>query len=131
MTPKQTVRFLILLRNAQWEQVELADDLTGEQVDELYDALVERDEHWDAKSDVRCGEVKTGIPAEHSRHYESESVAAKDPNGKWVGWTYWFGGGKFGEPEAIEWIEDAYFLDCKEEEKVVTVRTFTKAEEEQ
>jgi hypothetical protein len=35
-------------------------------------------------------------------------------------------GGKYGEPEAVEWIDDAYDLVCTEEEKVVTVRTFAK-----
>ena len=48
------------------------------------------------------------------------------PDGSWVGWTYWYGGGKYGEPEAIDWMDDAYDLACTEEEKVVTVRTFTK-----
>lgn len=70
---------------------------------------------------------ETKIKCDYSRHYESKSVACKLKNGRWVGWTYWYGGGKHGEPDAIDWLEDAYFLDVKEEEKVVTVRTFTKA----
>lgn len=37
-----------------------------------------------------------------------------------------YGGGKHGEPEAIDWIEHAYNLDCIEEEKLVVVRTFSK-----
>jgi hypothetical protein len=37
----------------------------------------------------------------------------------------WFGGGKHGEPGAVEWMEDAYHLTCHEEEKLVVVRTFT------
>lgn len=35
-------------------------------------------------------------------------------------------GGKHGEPEAIDWIEHAYDVECKEEEKLVVVHTFTK-----
>jgi hypothetical protein len=50
------------------------------------------------------------------------------PDGTWVGWTYWYGGGKHGEPSAMPWIEDAYNLDCKEERVMMTKRTFTKAE---
>jgi hypothetical protein len=90
----------------------------------------EQDAGWDIQDityEFREGDVETNIAPEYSRHYESKSVAAKI-DGKWIGWTYWYGGGKHGEPDAIDWMEDAYFLDCKEEEKVVTVRTFTKNE---
>jgi len=47
---------------------------------------------------------------------------------KWVGWTYWYGGGKHGEPESVEWMEDAYFVGVKEETRVVLV--FSKVEDE-
>ena len=69
---------------------------------------------------------ETNIECEWSRHYESKSVAKRLSNGKWVGYTYWYGGGKHGEPSSIDWMEDSYFLDCKEEQKVMTVRTFSK-----
>jgi len=48
--------------------------------------------------------------------------------GDWVGWTYWYGGGKHGEPDAIDWLSDAYNLIVTEEEKLVVVRTYTKEE---
>lgn len=69
--------------------------------------------------------METGLPAPSSRHYESEAVAYQYVDGSWVGWSYWYGGGKHGEPEAIDWMEDAYDVNCTEEEKVVVVRTFT------
>jgi hypothetical protein len=47
-------------------------------------------------------------------------------DGSWVGWTYWSGGGKHGEPESISWMSEAYELDVKEEEKLVIVQTFSK-----
>lgn len=73
---------------------------------------------------VRLSGTRTNIPArDSSRHYECEEVGA-ELSGVWVGWTYWHGGGKHGEPRAIPWIEHAYLLDVTEEEKVVTVRTF-------
>lgn len=84
------------------------------------------DEVQDCKYEFREGEVETNIPCESSRHYESNSVAAQCPDGTWVGWTYWYGGGKHGEPEAIDWIEHAYNLECVEEEKLVVARTFRK-----
>jgi hypothetical protein len=128
MTPEQKLKHAMLLWAASNDDdVVLPDAVTAENVDALYDELlVEQDLHWDAKSEMRSGEVETGIPCDYSRHYESKAVAAKMPDGSWVGWTYWYGGGKHGEPEAIDWIEEAYDLTCTEEEKLVVVRTFTR-----
>ena len=79
----------------------------------------------DGKCEAREGEVETGIECGHYSHYESKSVASKIL-GRWVGWTYWYGGGRHAEPEEDD-IE-AYFLDCVEEEKekTVIVRRFSK-----
>lgn len=98
-------------------------------VDEVYDDLVEREEHWDAISETREGTVETNLECDWSRHYESKAVAAQYIDGSWVGWTYWYGGGKHGEPEAIDWMDSAYDLTCTEEEKTVIVRTFARTEE--
>lgn len=122
MTPQQLIRYCILDVLARWEDRQIAADLTGEQVDELYE---DEDELTDAKDEVRQGTHETGIPAPSSRHYESMSVAAQAPNGQWVGWTYWYGGGKYGEPEAIDWMGQAYPLDCASREEVVVTHTFT------
>ncbi len=123
MTPEQKLKWAVLAKAASWSETE-PPAFPCENVDELYDALVEEDGHWDAMPEVRSGQVETDIECEWSRHYESKSVAMKFPDGSWVGWTYWYGGGKHGEPEAIDWMEDAYDLDCTEEEKVVVVRSF-------
>lgn len=129
-TAEQKVKYLVLGVHARFNDGEVAPlaDLTGEEIDDAYQGLVDADEHWDAQSEVREGEFETGLKCDWSRHYESKAVAAKLPDGSWVGWTYWYGGGKHGEPEAIEWMDSAYDLTCTEEEKVVTVRTFSKAE---
>ncbi|HFF2105783.1 hypothetical protein GHT56_21560 [Pseudomonas aeruginosa] len=127
MTPEQFIKLAILQTTARWDGTDIPSDLTAEQVEARYEELVEQDAHWDARNDVRCGCVETNIEPDYSRHYESKSVAAKI-NGRWVGWTYWYGGGKHGEPEAIDWMDQAYFLDCTEEERVVTIRTFSKLE---
>ncbi len=100
--------------------------LTEEEIGDLYQELDEDGLMQDPASEFRCGEVTTDIPCDWSRHYESKSVAAKMFDGSWVGWTYYYGGGKHGGPEAIDWMSDAYDLDCKEEEKLVVVRTFSK-----
>jgi len=127
MKPEQKLKWAVLAKVAGWEK-KPAPEYPCANVDELYDALVEAESHWDGKSEVRSGEVETGLPCDWSRHYESKAVAMKMPDGSWVGWTYWYGGGKHGEPEAIDWMEDAYDLDCREEEKTMIVRTFSKPE---
>ena len=128
MTPEQKIKHLILLKASEWDGEELGE-ISAKNVDELYDRLVESDGHWDAKSEVRSGHVETDVKCEWSRHYESKSVAAQMPDGSWVGWTYWYGGGKHGEPEAVEWMDSAYNLACEEKEQVVVVRIFTKTED--
>lgn len=129
MTPEQKLKWAVLAKVAAWEG-KPEPDYPCENIDELYGALVEADAHWDSKSEVRSGLVETGLACDWSRHYESKAVAMKMPDGSWVGWTYWYGGGKHGEPEAIDWMEDAYDVDCHEEEKIVVVQTFKAREAE-
>jgi hypothetical protein len=125
MTPEQKIKHLILIRYAELNKKPAPENVTAENIDELYDETNGDDyELQDAISDVRCSGEETGLSCDWSRHYESDAVAAKAPDGSWVGWTYWYGGGKHGEPEAIDWIEDAYDVTCTEEEKLVVVRTF-------
>jgi hypothetical protein len=102
---------------------------TVEQIEEAYESLVDADAHWDYESDFRSGDVDTNVPCPSDRHYESKSVAMKTEEGDWLGWTYWFGGGKHGEPQSIDWMSEAYDLTCQEEEKLVVVRTFKKLAE--
>ena len=126
MTPEQKLKWAILMVAWAWEK-HPPEDVTAENVDELYDELVRADGHWDAMEEVRNSGEEVDVPgSEYSRHYECDSVAAQMPDGSWVGWTYWYGGGKHGEPSAIDWMDKAYDLNCKEEEKMIMVRTFTK-----
>lgn len=125
-TPEQKIKLMILQKKASWEPLKSQAEITPENIDEIFD---QENEDWDlqdAINEVRCSGMETKIPAPSSRHYESQSVAVQTPDGSWVGWTYWYGGGKHGEPEAIDWMDEAYDLDCVEEEKMVTVRTFSK-----
>lgn len=100
MTPAQLIRAAIL------------DDasyvFSEANVDELFREAAANGEIEDLISDFREGQVTTDIPAPWSRHYEARSVAAKIGD-QWVGWTYWYGGGKHGCPDEIPWMEDAYF----------------------
>jgi hypothetical protein len=128
MTPHQKLKHLALVQSGLHSTDGQRVVITEDNVDELYDSPTDEDydQVRDTLCDIREGEIETEVPCERCHHYESKSVAAKTPDGSWVGWTYWYGGGKHGEPEGIPWIEKAYNLDCTEEEKLVTVRTFTK-----
>jgi hypothetical protein len=122
MTPQQKIKSLILQKNADLNDF-YRPEITAENVDDLYDEL---EDNRGALNEIRCDGIETGIPGQYSRHYESDEVAMQCQDGSWVGWTYWYGGGKHGEPEAMDWVEHAYDVECKEEEKLVVVQTFTK-----
>lgn len=127
LTPEQLIKKAIVQQIMKFDRGDYGQQPieTAEQIEAAYDLAVERGLHWDWENEFREGEFETEIPCASSRHYESKSVATKIGN-EYVGWTYWYGGGKFGEPEAIDWMEDSYFLDCKEEQVTITQRTFTK-----
>jgi hypothetical protein len=125
VTAQQKIKWLIVSLTNLWGELPPLP-YPCENIDALYEELVDKDEHWDAKNDVREGTCLTDIACDDSRHYEAKSVAHQLPDGSWVGWTYWYGGGKHGQPEAIDWISDAYDLSCEEHEKIVVVRNFKK-----
>jgi hypothetical protein len=97
---------------------------TAESICDAWDDLDGHIDLQDYESEVRGGKYKTDIPCESSWPYESESVAAEMMDGSYVGWTYWFGGGKHSQPESMPWIESAYDLDMKE--VMVVQKVFTK-----
>ena len=96
---------------------------TEDQIDEVW-ALDQV--HGDIPVEFRESGEETGLECEGSRNYESMAVAAELSDGTWVGWTYWYGGGKHGCAEEIPWIEEAYFVTRTEETRVVSV--FAKAD---
>ncbi len=128
-----------MLRALSWEEdildllKEWFEHSTPEAVDTAYNRVVADFPHTmqDARSECRQGTEETSLPVNAHfrilRHYEATSVAARMVDGSWVGWLYWHGGGKHGEPDALDWMGDAYHLDVTEEERVVTVRQFLKA----
>lgn len=126
MTPEQKIMHAILVADAEASDNPLPE-ITAENIKTVFDL---RNDEWqlqDAIEEFRSGEVETpDIKCDWSRNYESKAVAAKMLDGSWVGWTYWYGGGKHGEPEAIDWMDSAYDLKVTGE-KVVTTLTFEKA----
>jgi len=128
MTPEQKVKWLVLAYLASCDDLPVPA-YPCDNVDELFDAA-DKDHVYDCQCEVRSGQYETGLEPEWSSHYESKAVAARLPDGSFVGWTYWYGGGKHGDPGSLEWMENAYEVNCTEEQKMVTVRTFTKAKSE-
>ena len=120
MTPTQKIKWLVLAKAAQWSEAD-PPPYPCPSVDDLYGAASERDELHDALNEVRCSGEETGLKKDWSRHYESKAVAARLPDGTWVGWTYWYGGGKHANPEEVAWMEDAYDVTAREETRVVRV----------
>ena len=124
MTPEQKIRYQLVLDCIANDYFVLDKELIDADIDDIIDEY--EDEIFEYAYNFRCGEIETHIRKESSRHYESKSVATKLWDGTWVGWTYWYGGGKHGEPEAIDWMDSAYFLNCEEKEVLQIVRTFKK-----
>lgn len=96
-----------------------------EELDDLWDRTCDSndDDIYDELYQFRSDGEETNLPAPSSCHYEADQVACQTPFG-WVSWTYWY-----GNPEEIDWIEDAFYVDCFEEEKLVIVREFRKVAE--
>ncbi len=89
---------------------------TNLEVNEAYGELGEFDDCVldEIKYDMRQSGIDTGIHCGRDRNYSSKSVAKKMTDGPWIGWTYWFGGGKHGEPDAVEWLEESYFVKVED-----------------
>jgi hypothetical protein len=123
MTPSQKIKWLILDLDRKWQGY-LPLPYPCENIDELFD---EHEELTDAINELRGIGMATNIPAPFSRHYERDSVALQLPDCTFVGWTYWYGGGKHGNAEEIDWIDTAYDVELVSTKEIVTVKyTFAK-----
>lgn len=116
-----------LLKDADFlDQMHRIDSINSENIDDIFEYFKEnhRDEILDATYEIIRGQIATAIPCDSSRDYETKSVAAMSPYGKWIGWTVYTGGGKHGEPdsETIDNLE-CYHLDCMYETKTVQIVT--------
>lgn len=100
-----------------------------DEIDNKYAELEEnaRDHLRDVMGEFRGGQFQTDLDGEYNRIYETKVVAAQMLDGSYAAWTYYYGGGKHGEPEVVEWVDDAFEVEA--EDKVVTVKVFTKKAE--
>lgn len=124
MTPTQKLKWAILRLAAQFNKTALPA-ITEASIDAHYDELVARDEHWDAmnefRSTGRLSGISRAVDHQASQSFEHEEVVAKMPDGSWVGWTYWFGGGKHADSSAVCWMDDAYEVAHRTETKIVDI----------
>ena len=126
MTPLQKIKTTILKLAIINNHIDLDFSTINESnIDELYDLY--HSEIEEIEYDFREGSEATNIEPLYSRHYESRSVASEMSDGSWVGWTYWYGGGKHANPEDINWINEAYNVEYVE--KQVTIKVFNKIED--
>lgn len=128
MTPQQKLKWAVIKKLVEWDLLAPFPGFpAGQAIDSLYEAVELTGVHADALEEVRSSfDAETGLECDYHRNYESKAVAARMPDGSWVGWTYYDGGGKHSEPGEIPWMEDAYDLECAEEEKTIVVRTFSR-----
>lgn len=121
LTAEQYLKRAALNKMADWDEDYRPKMNSAEEIETSFEDAEEVDDYWDALEDVRSDGQDTGFKTEYSRNYESKSIAAEVEPGIWVGWTYWYGGGKHGQPEEIEWMEHAYFVNVTTETRTVNV----------
>ena len=130
MNASQKVNCLTFAQYAKWwgdpDDFTLLESLNSSNIDEIFNRYTDDGELDDAINEVRCTGTATNLPTEYSRHYECYEVAMRALDGSWVGWTYWYGGGKHGRPEEIDWINYAYDVSVTEQVVTKTEYVFTK-----
>lgn len=128
MTAPEKVMWLIANRALKFADSKSELSYPEEDMDEVYQRMLLQYPSYmqDADEEVRNGDLETDLEAPFSRHYECDIVASELPDGTWVAYPYWHGGGQHGEPEAINWIKDAF--DVEYEEEVVTTKKFRKTD---
>lgn len=126
MNAQQLLKKAILLKAVDFENIEpFSENLTGDQVDDLYDGYDRWDELADPWNEIRHSGVDCNLKASTwSRHYEVDSKAIKI-DGVWVQFDYYYGGGKHGEPEEFDYIENAKIVNCKETQVTITKYDFS------
>ena len=119
----------VFIKELKVKSANLVDplDFDERKCKEIYDSIrtsVLLDSLIEVEEEIRVGNVRTGLVPEFRSYVESEAVAIPVTGipSLYIGWTYFFGGGKYSEPNAIEWMENCYLVKAKD--RVQTVRFF-------
>lgn len=116
LTPSQKLKWTILQSPCSGESlVGSTVEITAKYIDELFEASKDELE----MEEERGAEYETSLRAPYNRNYECCIRAREAPDGSWIAWPYWYGGGKHGCPEAIPWIEDAFEIESWTEIQIV------------
>lgn len=126
LSPEQLIKKgIIQTLPAFYEEYSVPSLLTPEEVELAWGTAEKEDVLQDARNGFRDSGIETNLPAPFSRHYDCEIYARKIGE-EWVAFPFWYGGGRHGAPEDMPWMEEAFFVDCTETEKLVVVREFKK-----
>lgn len=68
------------------------------------------------------GGIDSDVCPWSDRNYECDGKAVQIADGRWIGYPYWYGGGKHGEPGLLPWIDEAIWLESWTE--TIEVRKF-------
>jgi hypothetical protein len=131
LTAAQKCRYLVLVKLNEWRRTPMPELASAETLDELYETEDSDDDgtFQDARNERRYGIEAEGIETPFSRNYEIDTHAAELPDGSWIGWWHLHGGGKHSEPEAYDWVSEAFDLNHSAEVVTVTKHTFKKVEQ--
>lgn len=126
MNAQQLLRKAILLKAVDFKNIEpFKDGLSGDEIDKLYESYDRWNELADPWNEIRYSGIDCNLEATTwSRHYEVDSKAIKIDD-KWIQFDYYYGGGKHGEPENFDYIENAIIVDCTEEQITITKYNFS------
>jgi hypothetical protein len=130
LTAAQKAKYLVLVDVNRLRDSELPPFTSGGDIDAHYQHEHENDDGYfqDGRNEARNGIEAPEIDTPSSNHYEVDAHVGKLPDGSYVGWWFYYGGGKHGQPEyAIDWVSDAFDVHHKAEEITTTKHTFTKA----
>lgn len=125
-TAQDLIKYQILLDFCESEEIDLEVLNSIKTSDDLYVVFDQvTDGFEDSLYDIECELRETGepcnlLPMNWSRHYEVDRVV-KQIMGKWVSWDYYYGGGKYGEPHAYDWISDAKIVEVESEKEVIVI----------
>lgn len=115
-------------------QIEAIAAINEHNIDGIFENVKEHDAIIDATNEVRDSSdaLETHLtPQTSSREYDIDVMALKI-EGKWVAFDYYYGGGKFGQPEsAIDWMSTARIVQCDESVVQTVKRAFSENEVEQ
>lgn len=127
MNAQQLLKKAILLKAVESKDIEPFNlNLSGDEIDSLYESYSENDELRDAWSEIRYSGIDAHelSPVTFSGHYEIDVKAIKI-DGVWVAFDFYYGGGKYGEPEDYAFIDDARIVSCEEKQITITAYNFS------